>query len=171
MKTLTLLRHAKSSWSDTSLADHERPLNRRGERDVPAMAVRIQDAGVRPSLIISSPAVRTWATAKTVARQISYPIEFLQREAELYLANLNSLLDIVAEQDVSFNSIMIVGHNPGLTEFANFLHPGLTRNLPTCGVVSFSIDAADWNLRREHELELAYYDYPKRQRTPSTQPH
>ena len=162
MKVLTLLRHAKSSWRDSSLADHERPLNRRGERDAPEMARRINEAAIRPSLIVSSPAIRAWTTAKIVAKEISYPTEFLQREAELYLASRNSLLDVIAEQDVGFNSIMVVGHNPGLTEFANFLVPGLTNNLPTCGVVSVAIDTDSWDLRRQAAVELKMHDYPKK---------
>jgi phosphohistidine phosphatase len=80
MKTLTILRHAKSSWSDKGLADHDRPLNRRGEKDAPVMAARINAAGIRPSLIMSSPAIRAWHTARIVAKAISYPLEFLHRE-------------------------------------------------------------------------------------------
>lgn len=163
MKTLTLLRHAKSSWKEKDLQDHERPLNSRGERDAPIMAERIREAGIRPSLILSSPANRAWATAKIIAKEISYPLEFLQRENDLYLAGLNTLINKVAAQDTGFNSIMIVGHNPGLTDFANFLSPGVSGNVPTCGVVSVVIDCDDWNLRDYHKTELSLYDYPKRE--------
>jgi phosphohistidine phosphatase len=162
MKTLTLLRHAKSSWKDTSLRDRERPLNRRGKRDAPVMAERIKNTGIRPSLILSSPAVRAWTTAKIVAQEISYPVEFLQQEARLYHASVTGLLKTIADQDEGFNSIMIVGHNPGLTDLANFLSPGLTNNIPTCGLVSFDIDREDWNLHGDIEPELTIYDYPKR---------
>ena len=164
MKVLTLLRHAKSSWSDSSLADHERPLNRRGERDAPEMARRIHEAAIRPSLIISSPAVRAWTTAKAVAREISYPIEFLQREKDLYLASLSTLIDVVGEQDNGFNSLIVVGHNPGMTEFSNYLVPGLTGNLPTAGVVSVTIDADSWDLHNLPEVTLNMHDYPKKPR-------
>jgi len=162
MKTLTILRHAKSSWSNRGLPDHERPLNRRGEKDAPAMARRINDAGIRPSLVMSSPAVRAWCTAKIVARAINYPVEFLHREDELYLANLNRLLDLISQQDNAFNSVMIVGHNPGLTEFANYLLPGFTDNIPTCGLVALNIDTDGWNLRERKAVELVLYDYPKK---------
>jgi phosphohistidine phosphatase len=161
MKTLTILRHAKSSWSDTALPDHERPLNRRGEKDAPAMASRINDAGIRPSLIMSSPAVRAWSTAKIVAKSISYPIEFLHREEELYLAGLDRLLDLIARQDNAFNSVMVVGHNPGLTELANYLLPEVTDNIPTCGLVALNINTDNWDLRQRKQAELVLYDYPK----------
>ena len=161
MKTLTLVRHAKSSWKDTGLRDRDRPLNKRGERDAPMMGKRIVEAGIRPSLIISSPAVRAWKTAKVIAREIGYPTEFLQREDELYLASLDSLLDVVAAQETGFHNLMLVGHNPGLTDFANFLSPGLTGNVPTAGVVSVKINQDDWLLYERPGTELIYYDFPK----------
>ncbi len=162
MKTLTLLRHAKSSWKDSSLQDRERPLNGRGQRDAPVMAERIKDAGIRPSLILSSPAVRAWTTAKAIAHEIGYPGEFLQQEDRLYHASVRSLLELISEQDTGFNNLMIVGHNPGLTDFANYLMPDLTDNIPTCGVISFEIDRDNWNLDTDAEIKLMIYDYPKR---------
>lgn len=164
MKELTLIRHAKSSWEHPGLADHERPLNKRGERDAPIMGARIREAAIRPSLIVSSPAVRAWDTAKIIAREISYPLEFLQRERDLYHAGLRTLLDVAGRQDVGFNSLMMVGHNPGLTQFANFLVPGLTGNVPTCGVVTVSLNIDDWDIESASHIELIAYDYPKKKR-------
>lgn len=162
MKTLTLVRHAKSSWNDTTLSDRKRPLNKRGRRDAPVMGRRIVDHGIRPSLIISSPAKRAWTTAKSIAAELSYPREFLQREDSLYLASLDDFLDVLVAQDTQFNSIMVVGHNPGMTDFANFLSPGLTNNLPTAGVVSVEIDQDHWNLYERPKTRLLVHDYPKK---------
>lgn len=162
MKTLTLVRHAKSSWKDNSLADRDRPLNKRGERDAPDMGRRIAEAGIRPSLIVSSPAVRAWTTAKAVAKEIGYPSEFLQRDRDLYLGSLSDILDVVVAQDNGFNSLMLFGHNPGFTDFANYLVPGLTNNVPTAGVVSVNIDQDDWNLDEQPAAELVLYDFPKK---------
>jgi phosphohistidine phosphatase len=161
MKILTLVRHAKSSWNHPDLTDRQRPLNARGERDAPDMGQRIVAHGIRPSLIITSPAIRAWTTARIIASEIGYPTEFLQREDPLYLASLDDLLGAVVAQDVGFNSLMVVGHNPGLTEFANFLVPGLTNNLPTAGVVSVGIERDDWNLYQQAKAELLVFDYPK----------
>jgi len=160
-KTLTIVRHAKSSWSDGSLPDRERPLNRRGEKDAPEMGRRIAEAGIRPSLIISSPAVRAWTTAKAVAGALSYPVEFLQRESDLYHASVDTILDVICAQDNQFNNLMLFGHNPGLTDFANFLQPGLTHNLPTAGVVCVEIDQEDWALHARPKTTLVLFDYPK----------
>jgi phosphohistidine phosphatase len=162
MKTLTLVRHAKSSWQDSGLSDRERPLNERGERDAPMMGTRVVEAGIRPSQIISSPAVRAWATAKVFSKALNYPIEFLQREDGLYLASLDNLLDTIATQDPGFNNLMLFAHNPGLTDLANYLIPGLTNNLPTCGVVSVNIECDDWMLYDRPNIELVVYDYPKK---------
>ena len=125
------------------------------------MGKRIVEHGIRPSLIITSPAERAWMTAKVIAQEIGYPTEFLQREESLYLASLDDLLDAVVAQDSGFNSLMLVGHNPGLTDFANFLLPGLTNNLPTAAVVSVQMERDDWSLYGQPEAELLAYDYPK----------
>ncbi len=162
MKILTLLRHAKSSWKDASLQDRDRPLNGRGQRDAPSMAQRINEAGIRPSLILTSPAVRAWTTARIIAHEIGYPLVFLQQEGRLYHASTQRLLKVIADQDTGFNSLMVVGHNPGLTDFANYLIPDLTDNIPTSGVVSFEIDCDDWNLEDRLETNLTVFDFPKR---------
>jgi len=162
MKTLTLVRHAKSSWKNNSLADRDRPLNKRGKRDAPEMGRRIAAAGIRPSLIVSSPAVRAWTTAKIIANEIGYPREFLQRDNGLYLASVNGILDVIVAQDPGFNSLMLVGHNPGFTDFANYLVPGLTNNMPTASVVSVELDSEDWSLYDKPAAELLFYDFPKK---------
>jgi len=162
MKSITLLRHAKSSWNTGGLADRDRPLNKRGERDAPIMGKRISAHDIRPSLIVSSPAVRAWTTAKIIAGAINYPREFLQRDDRLYGASVATIIDVIADQDAGFNHIMIVGHNPGLTQFSNYLVADITPNVPTCGVVSFLIESNDWNLRGQPDATLALFDYPKR---------
>jgi phosphohistidine phosphatase len=161
MKTLTLVRHAKSSWKDTSLSDRDRPLSKRGKRDAPEMGRRLAAAGIRPSLIVSSPAVRAWSTAKIIADEIGYPREFLQRDSALYLASVNGILDVIVSQDAGFNNLMLVGHNPGFTDFANYLVPGLTNNMPTAGVVSVELDTDDWSLYDKPDVELLLHDFPK----------
>jgi phosphohistidine phosphatase len=162
VKTLTILRHAKSSWNEPGLVDFDRPLNGRGKRDAPAMGKRMKEAGIRPSLIISSPAVRAWTTAKLVATEMGYPIEFLQREPDLYHASAERLFDVIARQDEGFNNLVLVGHNPGLTDLANQLIPGLTSNLPTAGLVSVLVSNDTWELRGRRSVELLVHDYPKK---------
>ena len=126
------------------------------------LILRIVAAGIRPSLIVSSPAVRAWTTAKVIANEIGYPREFLQRDNALYLGSVNGILDVIASQDVGFNSLMLVGHNPGFTDLANHLVPGLTNNVPTAGVISVELDTDEWTLYDKPDTGLLLYDFPKK---------
>lgn len=126
------------------------------------MGRRIARHGIRPSLIVSSPAVRAWTTAKAVARAVGYPHEFLEKEPLLYHASVDRILDVIRAQDERCNNLMLCGHNPGFTDFANFLVPGLTNNLPTAGVVSVEIDQDDWNLYERPIARLLVHDWPKK---------
>jgi phosphohistidine phosphatase len=161
-KTLTLLRHAKSSWKDDAVADYDRPLNPRGRRDAPEMGRRLQAAGIRPSLIVSSPAKRAWTTASQIARVIGYPREFLQRDADLYLASAGTLMAVIQRQDPDFNHLMICAHNPGLTDLVAMLVPGLTDNLVTAAFVTVGAEAKDWHEFFAADLDLIAYEYPKK---------
>jgi phosphohistidine phosphatase len=162
MKRLTLVRHAKSSWKDRTLDDSQRPLSRRGEQDAPKMGARLLARKARPSLIMSSPAARALATAKLIADTLGYPMEFLQVEPRLYLATPKEMLALIAGQEDSFSDLLLVGHNPGMTEVANRLVPELRLdNLPTAGVVAMDFQTRKWSELPATRGELAYYDYPK----------
>ena len=101
------------------MADHERVLSARGERDAPTMGERLAARKSRPSLIISSSAVRARRTAKLVAAALNYPDEFLQIEKELYLATARKILGFVCAQADNFGDLLLLAHNPGLTELVN----------------------------------------------------
>lgn len=159
---LTLVRHAKSSWRDRALADHERPLSGRGERDAPAMAVRMKARGDRPSLILTSSAVRARATAAALAGALDYPWERVGVEPSLYLAPPGGILEVVASQADEHESIVLVGHNPGLTELVQRLLPQLQLdNLPTGGIVAMQLECGRWRDVERAETRLRYFDYPK----------
>ena len=162
MKRLTLVRHAKSSWDDAALADRDRPLAPRGKRDAPRMGERLRIRKARPSLILTSPAKRARATAKILARALHFPKEFLHTEPDLYLAGVHALLGVVYAQNDRCADLMLVGHNPGLTDFVNTLLPKLRLdNLPTTGIVAVDLDVDQWADVGRGRAELVYYDYPK----------
>ena len=162
MKRLTLLRHAKSSWKNVGLDDSARPLSKRGEHDAPLIGERLRARGGGPSLIVTSHAKRAVATAEIVARCLDYPREALCIEPALYLASPATVLAVAGAQDDRYESLMIVGHNPGLTELANRLLPSLKlENLPTAGVVMIELAADSWRMLSGASATLAYYDYPK----------
>ncbi len=158
------MRHGKSDWDDPTLTDRQRPLNARGRRDVPEMAERLRSLDIRPSLIVASPAVRTWETAKAVADVFGYPREFMHREEDLYLASAKTISSVIGAQDASFNAMIVCGHNPGITQLANELVPGLTGNLVTSGTVTVRADAKDWVVLVASPVELVNYDFPKNRR-------
>lgn len=162
MKRLTLVRHAKSDWGDASLGDFERPLNRRGERDAPEMARRLAEAGFKPTLMITSPAVRALTTAKAFAKELGYPARRLRHADEAYLATPGTLLEIVRRLGGRSRHVMLFGHNPGISEFAALLSGEHDLGeLPTAAVVSFRVDVRDWATLRPGAAERIFHDYPK----------
>ena len=161
MKRITLLRHAKSDWGTPSQKDFDRPLNQRGESNATLMGKRLQKNGVRPSLIISSDAVRAIITARMIAREINYPIEFIQPEHELYLASPAAIIDVLIREGTNYNDVMIVGHNPGLTELASRICPVEIDNIPTCGIFAVDADIDEWADLANTQGTVNYFDYPK----------
>ncbi len=161
LRRVTLLRHAKSSWDTPGHADHDRPLNKRGKRDAPIMGKRLLERGARPSLILSSTAKRARETAKLVAAEINYPREFIQSEAALYLATPEKILSVIATQDDNFHDLLVIGHNPGMTELAAQLSGRPIGNLPTAGVVCVEFKLNDWSELGSKKGNLLYFDYPK----------
>jgi phosphohistidine phosphatase len=163
---LTLLRHAKSAWDDAGKKDRDRPLNDRGERDAPVMGQRLRARDARPTLIVTSPAVRARRTAQIVAREIGYPAEFLQLEEDLYLASANQIIEVLARQESTFRDIVVCGHNPGMTDLANRLTGAGIDNIPTTGIVTIGLDLERWADLDGAEGELLLFDYPRRNSKP-----
>jgi phosphohistidine phosphatase len=126
------------------------------------MGERLSTRRVRPSLIITSTAKRALDTARTVARVLGYPREFVQIDPSLYLADPAAILDVVGKQEERFTDILVVGHNPGFTELVNKLLPDLElHNLPTAGVIAMESTAARWADVAARNTTLLFYDYPK----------
>lgn len=137
-------------------------MSARGKRDAPKMGKRLAAREVSPSLIISSSAVRARRTAKIVAEALEYPAESLQIESDLYLATAEKILELVRSQEDNVSDLLVVGHNPGLTELVNRLLPELDLdNLATSGVVAMDFDTTKWSEIDEMYAEFVFYDYPK----------
>jgi phosphohistidine phosphatase len=111
--------------------------------------------------VVTSPALRTLQTARLVAHELGYPSEFLQREADLYLATPDEILKVIARQDNAFNDILVCGHNPGLTDLVNQLTGARIDNVPTCGLAVIESTIRDWHDLRNGGI-LVSFDYPKR---------
>ncbi|MCX7876046.1 MAG: histidine phosphatase family protein [Melioribacteraceae bacterium] len=161
MKYLYLIRHAKSSWDDSSLSDHERPLNNRGLRNATFMSNLIKDKNIMPDLIISSTAERAVQTAKIFSNSLQHlnPIKF---DSRIYEATTQNLLEVVSEIENHFNIVFMFGHNPGLTNFANFISNQPIYSLPTCAIVGFELQIDNWNKISRHTANLILNEYPKK---------
>ena len=162
MKTLFLLRHAKSSWSDPDLKDFERPLSTRGTKDVPLMAERFLKRHVSVDCIICSPATRTKTTARLFAKEIKFPVDDIVSNPELYFAGAPMFLKATKLIDDDFNSAILVGHNPAITEFVNEMANCEIKNIPTCGLVELSLPIERWADAKMGEAKRVIYDYPKK---------
>ncbi|MBW8050762.1 MAG: histidine phosphatase family protein [Cytophagales bacterium] len=161
-KTLYIARHAKSSWTDPDLSDFERPLKKRGEKDAPMMGKILASKGVKPELIISSPAKRAITTAHILAKEIKYPIDKIVTNEEIYMASVSDLRDIIEQLNDSLKSVMLVGHNPGFTSLANYLTKHYFDNVPTTGVVAIGFDVSGWNKIKKNSGKVIFFEYPKK---------
>ena len=142
MKTLLVLRHAKSSWNDPALDDHERPLNKRGRRDAPRMGELVREYGLIPDVIISSDAVRARLTAEAVAEAARCTGEILL-DPRLYLACPADILSLLATVRENAETVMIVGHNPGLENLVEQL-TGERQDLPTAALAQIDLPIDQW---------------------------
>jgi phosphohistidine phosphatase len=143
VKTLLLLRHAKSSWADSAPDDHARPLNERGRRDAPRMGDLIRVRRVSPEVIISSDAVRARLTAEAVAETARYASKILL-DPRLYLADPRSIVEVLQTvPDAKADTVMIVGHNPGLEDLIARL-TGEHHEMPTCALARIVLPIARW---------------------------
>ncbi len=162
MKRITLLRHAKSSWDEPGLSDFDRPLNPRGRRNAPEMGRRLKARDQVPDLLISSPALRAVTTARMVAREMGFPEGRIIEEPSLYHAGEGRIMAIVNSLESLAGHLMLVGHNPGFSDFANCLSEARIDNLPTAAIFCVDFDVDDWSEIIPGEGRFVYFDYPKR---------
>lgn len=161
MKQLILVRHAKSSWQQPELDDFERPLNHRGERDAPVMGERLARSGLRPELILSSPARRARATAEVLADRLGLAPAQVRFEAGIYEAAPEDLLRLIRSREESLGRLLLVGHNPGLLELGQLLAPEAPDRFPTCAVLALAFEVASWRQIAPRGGRLLWYDFPK----------
>ncbi len=162
MKTLFIIRHAKSSWEIATLNDFDRALNERGKKDAPIMAQRLLDKKITIDSFVSSPAKRAKKTAEFFCTSYKKNKEDIIFISALYHAELKTFFEVVEQLDDDINSVAIFSHNPGITEFANQL-VGDARidNIPTCGIFAVQINITKWKDFTKTKKDLLFFDYPK----------
>ena len=143
MKTLYVLRHAKSSWDDAELADFDRPLNERGESTAPFMGELMAANGFEPEVIVSSPAVRARETARLAKEAAHLPTKIVYDE-RIYEASSRTLKLVASEIDDRFESAMLVGHNPGMEGLVRLL-TGRSEEMPTAALAVIDLDIEQWS--------------------------
>lgn len=161
MKTLILVRHAKSSWEEAGLSDSERPLNERGKRDAPEMAKRLRKRKLEIDKLVSSPAERAFRTARFFAKEFDFKKDDILVEKALYGALSSGFEQVVAGLKDKYTTVALFSHNPGITEYANTLTNVRTDNVPTCGVFAVQADVDNWAAFAKAEKKFLFYDYPK----------
>lgn len=142
MKTLLLMRHAKSSWKDSSLADHQRPLNRRGKQDAPRMGTFLNHQDLIPDVILSSTAQRAQDTAKGLLETLSFEGE-VNSHRSLYQSDPSTYLQLLSELPDQINRAMIVGHNPEMDHFLDAIC-GVFEHMPTASIAVIQFEINSW---------------------------
>ena len=160
MFRLLLVRHAKSSWKDPTLADIDRPLNGRGKRDAPVMASRLKKIGENIDVVFSSPAVRAQGIAKLIAHELNVSLRIVEG---LYTFSSSAMLKVISGLPSNYKSIAVVGHNPAITELVNSLAAENIVNVPTSGMVAVNCHINDWHDLQQGSCVMEYFDYPKKQ--------
>lgn len=161
MKTVFLVRHAKSSWDFPSLRDIERPLNKRGLRDAPFMAKLLKKQGVEPDAIFSSPAVRALTTATFFKNELGLEGEDIFLRDEIYEAFPQVILNLIQTMPEQLNAVMIFGHNPTFTTVTNMFTDKYIGNVPTCGISKIEAKVSNWKAFSSETAKLCSFQYPK----------
>jgi phosphohistidine phosphatase len=160
MKKLLLCRHAKSSWENSKLRDHERPLANRGLNDAPMMAGRLRTNHIIPEKILTSDALRAKMTASFYLKTFEKNEVIYEETNELYVGTTKSLLVEIRKTSDKIDTLFVFGHNPGMTDLVNYLGENLD-NLPTAAIFGFKFEVRSWNAINSENGTFWIYDFPK----------
>jgi phosphohistidine phosphatase len=161
MKTLFLVRHAKSSRDDPSLPDRDRPLDDRGRQDAPKMGKRLAKRDVKPDLLLSSPALRALTTAQLIAEEVGFKRKDIVVDDRLYASNADDLLAVIRTLDKKLDRVMLFGHNPEFSDLAHRLSSEII-DMPTSAIVEFNFDTKAWSDVGEVKPAKVVLDFPKK---------
>jgi len=165
MKYLYLIRHAKSSWNEECVSDFNRSLNKRGKIDLPFMANRLKELGIKPDLILSSSAKRAKITTKVIAEILDYENHKIVYDEALYDSSYATYRYLLDSLDENKDSVFIVAHNPTLTEVGERLSGFTLTNMPTCSIVCIAFDVKSFRDIKEESGKILFFDYPKKHTT------
>jgi phosphohistidine phosphatase len=161
MKSILIIRHAKSSWEHVLQKDFDRTLNERGHRDAPAMAKRLVDSNIPIDAFIASPAVRAYTTAAYFAKAYGKKAQDIITFSDLYEAPAANFYKVIKKTSDTFNAVAIFSHNPGITEFANSLTTARIDDMPTCAIFAVQANTNHWKDFAKADKTFWFFDYPK----------
>lgn len=162
MKNLLIIRHAKSSWDDPELDDHERPLNKRGLNDAPLMGNILTEYNLKLDKVYSSTAKRARMTIEIIANIIGITDTTIEFSSELYNASRREILNFLRRIPDELKTVAIVGHNPGLTDIVRFLLYDFDYELPTCAIVCMELEITSWSELKSGVGTLKFFEFPKK---------
>ncbi len=161
MKSLFVIRHAKSDWNSAAQTDFDRPLNDRGNKDAPMMAKRMFAQAHKIDALVSSNAMRAKTTAAFFAEAYGFKTKDILLIPELYHAPAQQFYETIANLEDGHNHIAIFSHNPGITHFVNSLGVAIVDDMPTCGIFGITVDIEHWKDFEKGKKTFLYFDYPK----------
>jgi phosphohistidine phosphatase len=164
MKTLYIIRHAKSSWEYDELHDLERPLTERGKTDAMMMGELLRSRSIFPGGILSSPALRAVSTARIMADVMGYDKNKIILHADLYFKEIPEIVQAVKDKGMQHDTLFLFGHNPTFSNFAHACTKTFTDMIPTCGIVAVQFDIESWQLMELTKGKELFFEYPKKYR-------
>lgn len=164
MKTLYLVRHAKSSWKEADVPDMDRPLKGRGIRDAYNTSEWLYKQEVQPDYLISSPATRALHTALIFCKSLNYAYSDIKIVKSIYEASTQQMLKVVQGIDDKYSRVFLFGHNPTITDFVNLCIDHRIDNVPTTGVACLEFSSDSWS-KIDNRAQLLFFDYPKRRKS------
>jgi phosphohistidine phosphatase len=164
MRTLYLIRHAKSSWKYPNLEDRHRPLKKRGETDAHIMGAILNGKGIKPGLIMTSPAKRAYDTACIFAEDIGYPVNQIVQNDNLYFSGMPQILEVIQQTDNQFDDVFVFGHNPDTLDLLNTFAPTDYENIPTSGVACIQFEVDSWSKITLKNGIFRWLDFPSAHR-------
>lgn len=161
MKKLYIVRHAKSSWDNSKLEDIDRPIIEKGIKRTEKIIKFLKAEKIIVDMVLSSPAKRAFDTAKMIAKEFNYVPENIKIDKRIYSGDENDILNVIFEIPDCMESVVLVGHNPVLTDFVNIFLDKKIDNLPTTGTIGFTFDADHWNSIYNVSRKTDFVAFPK----------
>jgi phosphohistidine phosphatase len=164
IKSLYIIRHAKSSWEYSELHDLERPLTDRGKRDAVIMGSLLRKQNVHPGIVLCSPALRAVSTARIICDEVGFYKNRIEINTALYFMDVEDILNVIRSKGSRQDELFVVGHNPNFSNLAHTLSPAFSEIIPTAGIVAMDATIESWGLLEERNATVRWFETPKKYR-------